>query len=472
MSLRWRFMGAFILLIVLVVSLSLGVGYYTTQAQLDTFIGALSSEEANDLALKLSRAYSSSDGWESLEAVLAETGYLFENGTEQERREETEENAFEFFHSESDRDRIRVVITDGDGYVLQDNFAELRSGELAPELGGQRVDIFDLRTRQPVGHAYVDVNREFWSAESHGFLRNLLYTTTIGGLLTVAMALLLAVWLARRITAPVSALTQAAQSIAQRSDTVLLPVTSPDELGQMSAAFNQMTGALQTQRDLRKRLLDDISHELNTPLSVIRLEAHGLRKGLQTPARAADRIIQEVKLLRNLARDLNWLAETESDELRLTVEPYSLQRLLTAEVERWQPQAQTEQITLSLQSLSELPMLDLDRMRMSQALGNVIHNALQHTEAGGRVRVAVARQRGGRVEISVTDDGAGIDATDLPHIFDRLYRADQSRSRGTGGMGLGLTIARAIVEAHKGTVAVASKGLGQGTTVRFDLPLP
>ena len=472
MSLRWRFLGAFILLIVLVVSLSLGVGYYTTQAQLDTFIGALSSEEANDLALKLSRAYSSSDGWESLGAALSETGYLFEHGTEQERRGETEENAFEFFHSESDRDLIRVVVTDGEGYVLQDNFAELRSGEVAPELGGQRVDIFDLRTRQPVGHAYVDVNREFWAAESHGFLRNLLYTTAVGGLLTAVMALLLAVWLARRITAPVSALTQAAQSIAQRSSTVLLPVTSPDELGQMSAAFNQMTGALQTQRDLRKRLLDDISHELNTPLSVIRLEAHGLRKGLQTPARAADRIIQEVKLLRNLARDLNWLAETESDELRLTVEPYSLQRLLTSEVERWQPQAQSDRITLSLQSLPELPMLDLDRMRMSQALGNVIHNAFQHTEAGGRVSVAVARHRGGRVEISVTDDGTGIDATDLPHIFDRLYRADQSRSRGTGGMGLGLTIARAIVEAHKGTVAVASKGLGQGTTVRFDLPLP
>ncbi len=471
MSLRWRFLGAFILLIVLVVSLSVGVGYYTTQAQLDTFIGALSNDEANDLARKLSRAYTSSDGWESLGATLSETGYIFENGAEQKRREETEESAFEFFHSESDKDRIRVVITDGDGIVLQDNFAELRSGEVAPELGGQRVDIFDLRTRQPVGHAYVDVNREFWATESHGFLQNLLYTITFGGLLTAAMALLLAVWLARRITAPVSALTQATRSIAEGGDAVLLPVTSPDELGQMSAAFNRMTAALQTQRDLRKRLLDDISHELNTPLSVIRLEAHGLRKGLQTPAKAADRIIQEVKLLRNLARDLNWLAATESDELRLTIEPYSLERLLSAEVERWQPQAQSDQITLSLQSLPELPLLNLDRMRMSQALGNVIHNALQHTEAGGQVRVAAARQQGGRVEISVTDDGTGIDSNDLPHVFNRLYRADRSRSRGTGGMGLGLTIARAIVEAHNGTIAVTSKGLGQGTSVRFDLPL-
>ena len=238
----------------------------------------------------------------------------------------------------------------------------------------------------------------------------------------------------------------------------------------MSAAFNQMTTALQTQRDLRKRLLNDISHELNTPLSVIRLEAHGLRNGLQTPARTADHIIQEVQLLRNLARDLNWLAETESDELRLTVEPYPLQQLLTAEVERWQPQAQSQQITLSLQLLPDLPVLDLDRMRMSQALGNVIHNALQHTAAGGLVTVAATMKMGGSVGISVTDDGAGIDAADLPHIFNRLYRADQSRNRRTGGMGLGLTIARAIVEAHNGMIAVTSNGLGQGTTVQFDLP--
>ncbi len=472
MSLRWRFLGAFVLLIVLVVSLSLGVGYYTTQAQLNTFIGALSSEEASDLALRLSQAYSSANGWETLGVALSETGYLFDHGAEQDRSEETEEKASELFHSESDRDRIRVVITDVYGYVLLDNFAELRWGEVAPELDGQRVDIFDLRTSQPVGYAYVDVNRELWATESHGFLRNLLYTITIGGLLTAAMAFLLAVWLARRITAPVTALTQAAQSIAQRSDTVQLPVTSPDELGQMSAAFNQMTTALQTQRDLRQRLLNDISHELNTPLSVIRLEAHGLRQGLQTPARAADQIIEEVKLLRNLARDLNWLAETESDELRLTIEPYSLGQLLTAEVERWQPQAQMHEITLSLQTLPELPALNLDRMRMSQALGNVIHNALQHTEAGGRVTVAATMEAGGGVGVSVTDDGAGIAPADLPHIFNRLYRADQSRSRRTGGMGLGLTIARAIIEAHNGTIAVTSSGFGQGTTVRFDLPLP
>ena len=472
MSLRWRFLGAFVLLILLVVSLSLGVGYYTTQAQLETFIGELSNDEANDLARKLSQAYTSSNGWRTLEDALSETGYLFERSAEQKRAEETEKKSSELFHRDSDSDPIRVVITDVDGYVLQDNFSELQRGEAAPELGGQRVDIFDLRTRRSVGYAYVDVNREFWATESHGFLRNLLYTTAIGGLLTVALALLLAFWFSRRITAPVTALTQAAQSIAQRGDPALLPVTSSDELGQMSAAFNRMTTDLQTQRDLRQRLLNDISHELNTPLSVIRLEAHALRQGMQTPAQATDQIIHEVNMLHNLVRDLNWLAETESDELRLSIEPYSIHQLLTAEVERWQPQAQMRQVNFLLQLPPELPVLDFDRMRMSQALGNVIHNALQHTESGGRVTVAATTEKSGVVEITVADDGAGIDPADLPHIFNRLYRADQSRNRRTGGMGLGLTIARAIIEAHNGTIAVTSYGLGQGTTVRFNLPPP
>jgi signal transduction histidine kinase len=421
----------------------------------------------------LSQEYTLTDGWETLDVALLEAGYLYGEVLEEERHEEGEQGTVEFFH----KDPIRVVIVDVEGYVLQDNFSKLVRGEAAPDLDGQRVTIFDLHTRQPVGFAYVDVNREFLATESHGFLQGMLFTTTIGGLLTAITALLLAAWLSRRITAPVTALTQATQAIAQHGDTALLPVTSSDELGQMSAAFNQMTTALQTQRDLRQRLINDVSHELNTPLSFIQLEAKGLRDGLQTPTRAADHIIQEVNMLRNLVRNLNWLAETDSSELQLTVEPCSIHQLLTTEVERWQPQAVAHQITLSLKPLPGLPMLNLDRTRMSQALGNVVHNALQHTEVGGRVTVAVTERKtfssemGRCVKISVTDDGVGIDAADLPHIFNRLYRTDQSRSRRTGGTGLGLAIARAIVEAHNGTIAVTSDGLGQGTTVQFDLPL-
>lgn len=176
-------------------------------------------------------------------------------------------------------------------------------------------------------------------------------------------------------------------------------------------------------------------------------------------------------MLGNLVRDLGWLAETESDELQLSVEPCAVDQLLTAELARWQQQAEMDRIALSLQLPPDPPEFNLDPMRMSQALGNVIDNALRHTQAGGRVEVAAAVEAGGQLTILVADDGAGISSADLPHVVDRFYRADQSRSRRTGGAGLGLAITRAVVEAHGGAVSVSSDGLGRGTTVRIDLPL-
>ena len=341
---------------------------------------------------------------------------------------------------------------------------------MCPDLAGHRETVFDLSSDLPVGHVYVDVDQELLSTESHGFLNTLLYITVTGGLLTAGVAILLAAWLSKRITAPVTALTEASQAIAQ-GDTTLLPVESSDELGRMSAAFNQMTSTLEMQRELRRRLINDVSHELNTPLSVIKLEAIGLRDGLETPDSASDHIIREVDRLSGIVTDLDWLAETDSGELRLSVEATPVRELLTSEVDRWQPQAQARQIALSLQVSSGLPDLSLDRMRMSQALGNVIGNAITCTEAGGSIIVRGHLEGEDELAISITDDGTGIDAADLPHVFDRFYRTDRSRRQGVGGTGLGLAIARAIVEAHGGTVALASDGPGQGVTVTIRLPL-
>jgi len=387
-----------------------------------------------------------------------------------------QEEHYVLFHKRVNGDEILVFVDVGDEYALYDDLSDLLQDRVASEfneqiVNEQVVNVSGESARRSVGYAILDFYQEFGATESRNFVRDLLYTTVMGGLLTVVVALLLAAWLSKRISTPVTALTQAFQTIAQRGDTALLPVTSSDEVGQMSSAFNKMTTALQTQRDLRNRLLNDVSHELSTPLSIIRLEAHALHKGLQSPSQAADRIVQEVDMLGNLVRDLGWLAETESDELQLAVEPCSIEQLLTAELARWQQQAEMDRITLSLQLPPDLPDLTLDPMRMSQALGNVIDNALRHTQAGGQVEVVATIDAGRQLTILVTDDGAGISSADLPHVVDRFYRADRSRSRRTGGAGLGLAITRAVVEAHGGTVSVSSGGLGRGTTVRIDLPL-
>ena len=466
MSLRWRIMGATILVVVLTVLVSVAVGYYATQSRLGEFVDEISDDEAVQLARNLSREYTTSGGWDTADRALSEAGYSYGEAPGGEGADDGEEDHVEALH----RDPLRVVIVGVDGNVLTDNAAELQPGAPAPDLGGRRETVFDLTTNEPVGYAYVDVNREFLSSESHGFLNRLLLITIIGGALTAGVAILLAGWLSRRITAPVAALTEATQAIAQ-GDSTELPVNSSDELGQMSAAFNRMTSALANQREIRARLVDDVAHELNTPLTVIQLEARGLRDGLQTPARASDLITQEVERLRGLVTDLNSLAETDYGELSLDLERTSVTALLTAEVERWQPQARARKVELSLQLGGDLPEVDLDRMRMSQALGNLLSNATRACTAGGAIVLGAELEGGEAVAISITDDGAGIDATDLPHVFERFYRTDQSRSRGMAGTGLGLAITRAIVEAHGGTITLSSAGPGQGVTAVIRLPL-
>ena len=465
MSLRWRILWALMLMIALTVTLSLGLAYYAARQQFDAFVDELGRHETNDLAGRLSRAYTEAGGWGTLDAVLAEEGYLYEMESDHVEGDEGESGESALFHV----DRIRIVIVNLAGRIIRDNFAELATGQTATDLSGPRTEIMDMRRGQAVGYAYVDVHQDFLATESLGFLRELLLRSLIGGLLIIAVALLLATSLSKQVTAPVRALTQATQAIARRDDATLLPVASSDELGQMSAAFNQMTRALQRQRDLRKGLMNDISHELNTPLTVIQLEAQGLLDGLQKPRPAAQRIIQEVKMLRNLVNDLNWLAETDSNEVRFKLESCAIDQLLTSEVERWQPQAQARRISLSLLPRPPLPELRLDPMRIRQALGNVIHNALQHSPEGQVTVEAAVMEDGKQVQIAVTDDGAGIAAADLPHIFHRFYRPDLSRSRGSG---LGLDIARAIIEAHGGRIAVHSDGDGCGTRVTFSLPVP
>ena len=466
MSIRWRIMGATVLVIVLTVLISVGVGYYTTQSRLGMFVNEIGDDEASRLAQNLSREYTTAGGWETVDRPLSEAGYIYDDALQREGSEDSEGESFEFFH----KDPIRVVIVGVDGRVVKDNLSELPFGTIAPDLDGHRETVFDLTTNRPVGHVYVDVDHEFLATESHGFLNTLLYITVVGGFLTVGVAILLAAWLSKVITAPVTALTEATQAIAQGA-TTQLPVTSSDELGQMSAAFNRMTSTLEAQRELRRQLINDVSHELNTPLSVIQLEAKGLRDGLQTPESASDHIIQEINRLRGLVTDLNWLAETDNGELMLTLEAGSIYELLAAEVGRWQPLSQTRQIELSLQVPPYLSKVNLDRMRMSQALGNILSNAIHCTEAGGHIVLRAGLECDEALAIWISDDGIGIHAAELPHVFNRFYRTGQSRSRGIGGTGLGLAITQAIVEAHGGTIAVTSDGLGQGITVTLRLPL-
>jgi len=461
MSLRWRILGAFILLIVFTIVLSVGVETWSYRDRLGKYATDIRSK---DFAGALSRGYTVAKSWDSdwLDPMLARWGLSIE----EERLREAEALGKDI----SLLLPMSVVIRDNDARVVAASFADLEQQASSSPLEGEASPVIDLETQQVVGTVTLSINRAFLAADTRKGLIASLYPMAVGGAITAVLALVLALWLSRRITAPVVALTEATRSISESGETRLLPVASSDELGQMSTSFNQMITSLQTQRELRRRLVDDVSHELNTPLSVIRLEAGALSDGLQTPADAADHIIGEVDTLGNLVHDLNWLAAADAGAFRLDLGTHSLIRLVSDEVERRKLPAQVADVVLELLPLPpDLPEMRVDAMRISQALGNLLQNGLQHTSAGGRVTVQCsALDRW--VEIAVCDTGSGISAQDLPHVFERFYRADPARERAAGRRGLGLSIVRQTMEAHGGEVRAESE-LGVGSCFRIRLPI-
>lgn len=366
----------------------------------------------------------------------------------------------------------RLLVTDVDGQVVYDS-AGTRKGERLPaSMLNKGAPLWDERGIR-VGTAIVAAGPGYYDAQQTSFLQSMGWSLAVSGLVAGLAALLVGLVVTRRVTAPVTALTAAAGRLARGDQTTRLPVRSNDELGRMSAAFNTMAEALETQRTLRARLVDDIAHELNTPLSVIQLELEALKDRMQTPKEATSHVQREIDLLRNLVEDLALLTETAEETLQLNLEPTDLVQLTVDSVARWRPQAQAAGVELQMAPTEPLPLIEADALRLIQVLGNLISNALQHTPEGGQIKVKCQKEQDdGREWLSVTvsDTGVGISSQDLPHVFERFYRADRSRSRRTGGRGLGLAIVRQIVERHGGQVWVESQP-GAGSTFGYRLPV-
>ncbi|MFZ1752629.1 MAG: ATP-binding protein [Caldilineaceae bacterium] len=311
----------------------------------------------------------------------------------------------------------------------------------------------------------------------------------IAGLLAGLVAFALALVLVRQITHPLTELNNATQRIAQGDLTARVPGEGTDELGQLGGAFNRMAAALETQETLRRNLMADVAHELRTPLSVIQGTIEALQDGVfPLVPESLDPIHEETLLLGRLVEDLRTLAQAEAGHLSLNLASVNVAELTERIVAGLLPSAQQADIELTWHIAAPLPLLQGDPQRVGQVMTNLLSNALRHTPAGGEIAISVAMTekdlagfpKSGRSSIpqekgilfSVQDSAPGIAAADLPHIFDRFYRGDRSRSRATGGSGLGLTIARQLVEAHAGRIWAESPPPGQAQGSIFCVWLP
>jgi two-component system sensor histidine kinase BaeS len=291
-------------------------------------------------------------------------------------------------------------------------------------------------------------------------------------LAAVAVALVLSLVFSRGVVAPIRAMALASQRITDGHYDERVRVAGADELAQFAARFNQMAEKLEQVETMRRRLIGDVSHELRTPLTTIKGSMEGLIDGvLPATPETYEQIHAEAERLNRLVDDLQELSRMEAHAYQLDCRPVDVASLLDSAAKRLALQAQSKNISLSIETAGALPCVQADAGRMLQVLTNLMGNALQYSPVGTRIIVA-AKQLNGEVQISVSDAGIGITAEHLPHVFDRFYRVDASRSRHTsGGSGIGLTIARALVEAHGGRIWAESDGEGQGSTFAFTLPV-
>lgn len=292
----------------------------------------------------------------------------------------------------------------------------------------------------------------------------------LGGASALVLAIMMGALFTRSLTRPVRELTQATRQVAAGTLDEPVPVRSQDELGELAHAFNQMNDSLRESEQKRRQMTADIAHDLRTPLSVILGHAEGVRDGVLPAEDETFFIIyDEAQRLQRLVEELRTLSLADSGELPLMRRPVEPMALLGRAAAAHGPQAQQNNVTLLVEGGDTLPPVNVDADRIAQVLDNLVSNALRYTPAGGRI-ILSGQRANGNVQLRVQDTGPGIPPQDLPHLFDRFYRADKSRQRHAGGSGLGLAIAKSIVQNHGGRIWAESK-LGDGSAFILELPL-
>lgn len=302
------------------------------------------------------------------------------------------------------------------------------------------------------------------------FTRSVRFAMITGGLLAAAVAAVLGAYLSRRLAGRLGVFQQAAASIAGRDLAVRVPEDGDDELAALGRAFNLMAGNLQESEKARRNLVADVTHELRTPLSILRGGLESLQDGvISATPEVVSSLADEALRLSHLVTDLQDLSLAEAGHLPLELGRVDVGELVEGALSPLRIEAQLRMIRMESELAAGLPAVHADATRSRQVLMNILTNAIKYTPSGGTITIA-ARAGVGRVAISVTDDGPGIDPAELPHIFNRFYRGDRARSRAEGGTGLGLSIARGYVEAQGGSIW-AENLPSRGARFTFELPM-
>jgi signal transduction histidine kinase len=450
-----RLLLSFTFIIAIGIAMTVWLAYNSATAQLEHYMIDGQMVRPGALQRALGEHYLAHDGWDELPGMLPALIAAASDGPMQG-----------VMGSMMGMAENHLRIMDANGAVVAE-FLGSHAAHLPPAGGPQLWPL--MADDSAIGQIEVTGSLMANTAEQAALVAAITRSVLTAGLIAGLVGLGLAALLVRQITRPLEQVASAAGQIAQGNLAVRVNAAGQDETAALARSFNQMAGDLERQERSRQRLMHDIAHELRTPLAGMQ----GLIEGLQDGILPADQetlgaLHTDVLLLGRLIQDLRTLAEADAGHAALHLAPLDPVELCRGQVNALQGAATERQVTLRYTGATQLPPITGDRLRLGQVLRNLLDNALRHTPPGGRIDVG-AGVTAGHVIITVSDDGEGIPADALPHLFERFYRVDSSRSRESGGSGLGLAIARQWVEAHGGTIAVASPARG-GTVVEVRVP--
>jgi two-component system, OmpR family, sensor kinase len=442
----------------------------TTGVEFRRYITGSGMEVAGSGVQQLVEYYQQEGSWNGVESLLS--GGVYVDGPMQGGRAPlSAEGSRPGFQP----GRLDVLLADGNGLVVFDSTDRAQGRHLTARQKASAVAITQDGSGQVIGYLLLSFPAapDRLGALEQQFLSRLQSALWVGAALAVGLGVVTGVILSRSLTAPLQRLAAAARGVASGNLDQQVKVEGSAELAEVGRAFNDMTTALKKAETLRQNLVADVAHELRTPLSVLQGNLRAILDDVYALDKAEiSRLYDETRLLGRLVDDLRELALADAGQLCLSLRPTDLAKVIRFTIDNLALAAEAQQVALTVQLPDPLPTAQADSDRVAQVLRNLLINGLRHTPPGGSVTVT-ASETGNMVEIAVADTGEGISPDDLPHVFERFWRADPSRARGerlAGGTGLGLSVAQSLVEAQGGRIWVDSVP-GDGTVFRFTLPL-
>jgi len=444
-SLNFRLLAAFGLVIVIIIGAAFFFANRAARAEIGRITEQIEFSQVRNMEGLLSTQFFRNKGWEGIQPYVAELSNIYGR---------------------------RIILTDATNTVVADSAEELIGTRYADHTSGSGRKMAPPWATASIGTLHVDttepseVNKAAMQLAFNSIGRFFLW----GGLIAVAVALILTFVLSRRILSPVKALTNASRKLGKGDFSQRVNVDDRGEVGELAESFNAMADDLERNEQLRRNMVADVAHELRTPLSNLTGYLEAIRDGVIKPdAETIRSLSEEGTTLSGLVNDLQELSLADAGELKLTHQPEDIYALIKEAVAAVRTKANAKKIKLSADLSGNLPSINIDSQRIKQVLNNLFANAVAHTERKGSITVT-AQRKASEIIIRVADTGEGISSEDLPNIFERFYRVDKSRTRSTGGSGLGLTIAKRLVEAHGGKIWAESEP-GKGSTFSFTLPV-